>query len=213
MQVNQRKTPVQRRSAATVEFVLDAATRILEEAGLTALNTNSVARRAGISVGSLYQYFPGKEAIVSALILKAHERIVERLEHLLNTTTTASADHAIDAMLKMVLGLQSTSAKVNRILEAEEDRLPKTAAIIAAEARIDALNRIFFGRYIDPARCSDDMLQTAATDTVFIVRALLDAADQRGALDAPDLPDRMARTVKAYLAPLLRTPDKLRRVA
>ena len=90
MQVNQRKTPVQRRSAATVEFVLDAAARILDEVGLAGLNTNAVARRAGISVGSLYQYFPGKEAIVSALILKAHERIVDGLQHLLDTTTTVS---------------------------------------------------------------------------------------------------------------------------
>ena len=213
MQVNQRKTPVQRRSAATVEFVLDAAARILDEEGLAGLNTNAVARRAGISVGSLYQYFPGKEAIVSALILKAHERIVDGLEHLLDTTTTVSPDAAIDAMLNMVLDLQSGSAKVNRILEAEEGRLPKTAEIMAAEARIDALNRDFFGRYVDPARCSADMLQTAATDTVFIVRALLDSAELRGALDAPDLPDRMGRTVKAYLAPLLRAPSTLRRVA
>ncbi len=213
MQVNQRKTPVQRRSAATVEFVLDAAARILDEDGLAGLNTNAVARRAGISVGSLYQYFPGKEAIVSALILKAHQRIVDGLQHLLDTTTTVSPDAAIDVMLNMVLGLQSGSAKVNRILEAEEERLPKTPAIIAAETRIDALNCEFFGRYIDPTRCSAETLQTAATDTISIVRALLDSAEQRGALDAPDLPERVARTVKAYLAPLLRAPETLRCVA
>ena len=213
MQVNQRKTPVQRRSTATVAFVLDAAARILDGDGLAGLNTNAVARHAGISVGSLYQYFPGKEAIVSALILKAHEQIVDGLQYLLDTTTSVSPDAAIDAMLNMVLGLQCGSARVNRILEAEEERLPKTAEIMAAEARIDALNRDFFERYIDPALCSAEMLQTAATDTIFIVRALLDAAEQRGAIDAPDLPDRMARTVKAYLAPLLRTPETLRRVA
>ncbi len=213
MQVNQRKTPVQRRSVATVEIVLDAAARILDEQGLAGLNTNAVARRAGISVGSLYQYFPSKEAIVSALILKAHELIVDGLQRLLDTTTTVSSDTAIDAMLNMVLGQQSGSAKVNRILEAEEERLPKTPKIIAAEAQIDALNRAFFGRYVDPMRCSDDMLQIAATDTICIVRALRDAADQRGALEASDLPERIARTVKAYLAPLLRPAAELRRVA
>lgn len=63
-----RKRPRQRRSAATVEVILDGAARILEREGLERFNTNVVAAVAGVSVGSLYQYFPGKDALMAALV-------------------------------------------------------------------------------------------------------------------------------------------------
>jgi AcrR family transcriptional regulator len=59
-----RKRPKQARSRNTVDVVLEAATRILEEGGLAAFNTNAVAERAGIGVASLYDYFPHKNAIL-----------------------------------------------------------------------------------------------------------------------------------------------------
>src|SRR5580698_3835386 len=66
--LNARKTPRQKRSVATVGAILDAAARILEKQGFDAYSTNAVAARAGVSIGSLYQYFPGKDAITRALI-------------------------------------------------------------------------------------------------------------------------------------------------
>ncbi len=53
-----------------VEAIVEAAARILEEEGFLGYTTNAVARRAGVSVGSLYQYFPGRDAITRALILR-----------------------------------------------------------------------------------------------------------------------------------------------
>ncbi len=73
-----RKRPRQARSAATFAAIVEAAARILGEQGAARLNTNSVAARAGVSVGSLYQYFPGKQAIVRALA----ERELARAEAL-----------------------------------------------------------------------------------------------------------------------------------
>src|SRR5579872_7270759 len=63
-----RKQPVQRRSKATVEAVLAAAAHILQERGAAGFNTNAVAARAGVSIGSLYQYFASKDAILLALM-------------------------------------------------------------------------------------------------------------------------------------------------
>lgn len=63
-----RKRPRQQRARATVETILDAAARILETGGIERFNTNRVAERAGVSVGSLYQYFPNKQALARALI-------------------------------------------------------------------------------------------------------------------------------------------------
>ena len=65
-----RKVPRQRRAVHTVDALLEAAALVLEEDGLEGFNTNAVARRAGASVGSLYQYFPSKDALTLALLLR-----------------------------------------------------------------------------------------------------------------------------------------------
>lgn len=62
-----RKRPVQERSRLTVEAVLDAAIQVFEQYGYAAGTTARIAERAGVSVGSLYQYFPNKDAILVAL--------------------------------------------------------------------------------------------------------------------------------------------------
>src|SRR5208283_1724269 len=63
-----RKRPGQARSQETVGVILEASARILESDGLRGFNTNAIAAKAGVSIGSLYQYFPNKDSIVLALI-------------------------------------------------------------------------------------------------------------------------------------------------
>ncbi len=72
-----RKTPVQQRSRRTVDEILGAAARILVEDGYSAMTTNDVAAAAGVSIGSLYQYFPNKDALLRALV-ERHLDAVER---------------------------------------------------------------------------------------------------------------------------------------
>ena len=62
-----RKQPRQRRARATVDAILEAAARILVESGYASASTNRIAERAGVGIGSLYEYFPGKEAIFAEL--------------------------------------------------------------------------------------------------------------------------------------------------
>ena len=63
---NQRRSPRQARSRATWEAIVEAAAQILERDGAAAFSTGTVAERAGVSIGTLYQYFPDKQAIVAA---------------------------------------------------------------------------------------------------------------------------------------------------
>ncbi len=70
-----RKEPQQRRSRVTYDAILEAAAQILIERGYAATTTNHIARRAGISIGSLYQYFPSKEAIAVYLVPARLENI------------------------------------------------------------------------------------------------------------------------------------------
>jgi len=68
MATKSRKSPKQSRSKITVEAILEATTHILLAVGAQNLTTNHVAERAGVSIGSLYQYFPNKESLIAALI-------------------------------------------------------------------------------------------------------------------------------------------------
>src|SRR5512136_1975960 len=67
-QLNPRKKPRQRRSKAMYDAILEATAHLLSEKGYAATTTNHIAERAGISIGSLYQYFPNKEAIAVVLL-------------------------------------------------------------------------------------------------------------------------------------------------
>jgi AcrR family transcriptional regulator len=75
-----RKLPQQERSRIAVEAILEATTRILTEEGYEKANTNRIAERAGVSIGSLYQYFPNKESLMTALMVQHSDEIVELVE-------------------------------------------------------------------------------------------------------------------------------------
>jgi AcrR family transcriptional regulator len=72
-----RKRPLQDRSRTTVEAILDATAHVLVQDGYDRTSTNRVAERAGVSIGSLYQYFPNKEALVGELVDRFSKRITE----------------------------------------------------------------------------------------------------------------------------------------
>jgi AcrR family transcriptional regulator len=79
-----RKSPVQARSTASVDAILDATIQVLLSVGKERLTTTRVALRAGVSVGTLYQYFPNKSALLQAVLrrhLDAVTSIVERVCH------------------------------------------------------------------------------------------------------------------------------------
>lgn len=84
-----RKKPSQERSAATVEAIVEAAIRILRRDGWAGLTTTRVAALAGVSVGSLYQYFPNRAAI-------AVEIVRRRTRHFLTAVLAADLDGAAD---------------------------------------------------------------------------------------------------------------------
>lgn len=70
---NTRKTPRQKRSQLSIDCVLEAAAQVLESIGEAGFNTNAVADRAGVSIGTLYRYFPDKKSILIALALRERD--------------------------------------------------------------------------------------------------------------------------------------------
>ena len=80
----QRRQPTQERAQVTVSMILEAAARILRTEGRTGLNTNKIAERAGISIGTLYGYFPNKDAIFIALARQIIEEDAQALAKVLD---------------------------------------------------------------------------------------------------------------------------------
>src|SRR5882724_10355700 len=75
-----RKSPVQARSAASVDAILEATLQVLLQVGKEQLTTTKVALRAGVSVGSLYQYFPNKSALLKAALKRHMDEVTEAIE-------------------------------------------------------------------------------------------------------------------------------------
>lgn len=80
-----KKLPVQARAKATVEALLDACTRLLVDEGYEAVSTNRIAEIAGVSIGSLYEYFPNKQSIIAAALARTMREIVGEMTASLHT--------------------------------------------------------------------------------------------------------------------------------
>jgi len=112
-----RKTPRQARSRNTVEAILEAAERVLRVEGYDAASTNRVARVAGFSVGSLYQYFDDKQAVVGALLDQALRGEAERIGTALDALARLEPAAARERLVRTVLSERRGKAHLLRILD------------------------------------------------------------------------------------------------
>ena len=120
-----RKQPVQRRSKVTVDQILVAATQVFERFGYAGGTTNRIAERAGVSVGTLYQYFPSKEAVAVAL-LEAHIAETNRKLHEWVGHMVAKRHGLREALSDYVWGIMSVHEATPRLqhMLLEETPLP-----------------------------------------------------------------------------------------
>jgi AcrR family transcriptional regulator len=147
-----RKTPRQARSTVTVDAVFEATIQVLLSEGAQRLTTTRVAERAGVSVGTLYQYYPNKQALLYA-VMQRH------LEHVASTVEQACERHHHVPLGTMVQGLVHAfvAAKTARVDEA------RALYLVAAELNAAELVREISGR---TRRATSAMLATA-TDASF----------------------------------------------
>lgn len=120
MKLEPRKEPRQARAKAMVDTILDATARVLIERGYAKTNTNVVAEAAGISVGSLYQYYPNKNALIIAL---RERHVAQMLSLYLEITKNMSPDGSLagdlQALIDALVSAHLLEPELNRILEEE----------------------------------------------------------------------------------------------
>jgi AcrR family transcriptional regulator len=195
-----RRRPSQRRSRATVEAILDAAARVFERHGYAAGTTNRIAERAGVSIGSVYEYFPNKDAILAAL---AERELGREREALLAVFTGAPASEPLAALLgrfvRAVVELHAARPTLHRMLFEEADHPPAAHACVLRfeEALAHALEPILRARGAggeDPDACAHLVVQTAeALAHRFVLRGIHD-------LDREAFVEQATRLLSAYAA-------------
>lgn len=192
-----RKTPRQSRSLATVDAVLEAAARILEERGPDGFNTNAIADRAGVGIGSVYQYFPNKHALVAALVRRSTAALHARLATAEPQALAGDFETGIAALVRAAVAHQLARPALERMLDEMQRRLPPEALDHGSAAAIHGVVVGFLSRHLAPLPGLG--LDGVAADAQGIVRALVDAAAARGETDAAAVEARTVGAVLGYL--------------
>jgi AcrR family transcriptional regulator len=183
-----------------VEVILEAATRVLAKESLAGFNTNRVAEVAGISIGSLYQYFPNKAALTAALIERAQGNLIDRLEAI--TSQTTSSLHAHVALL-VAGGIdnQFGQSSLAAALDHEELRLRQdpvmTSLLAKAQRKLIALVMGMLAQHEDELKVLVN--ESTAADVLVIAKSLIEAQAAQSAQPSPDLAARVERAVLGYL--------------
>lgn len=120
---NPRKVPEQDRSRQTVKAIVEAAAHILIKHGYDAFTTNRVAERAGVSIGSLYQYFPNKDALLSELMRRHLVDIEQSVEAMAARALTAPLADVIHDGIQQNVQSHLIDPELHRVLSEEVPRL------------------------------------------------------------------------------------------
>jgi len=120
-----RKVPRQERARVTVDAILRATAHILRSEGYEACSTNAVARKAGVSIGSLYQYFPSKEALVTALARQHAEKGYALLMQTAQEAATSarSIEDTVRGYIKAMVELHAVDPVLHRVLTEQVPRI------------------------------------------------------------------------------------------
>jgi AcrR family transcriptional regulator len=127
--LNPRKSPRQARAVATQDAILEAAAHIISGGGLAAFNTNAVAERAGVSIGSLYQYFPNKDALMVALIDRTQRQQLARVKAAAGAVGDADLLTTIRLLVRAAQHHHRENSLLASAIDHEEARLPVAALI------------------------------------------------------------------------------------
>ncbi len=111
-----KKTPKQARSKATVDAIIQASAQILLEKGYAGVSTNLAAERAGVSIGSVYEYFPGKEAIVAAVATQLVESMLQQMQAALQRTEEFEFEPAMRYWIQSLYEIAQVEHRLLRVL-------------------------------------------------------------------------------------------------
>lgn len=195
-----RKPPRQARSQATVSAILDATVRIFEREGPEAATTTRIATVAGVSVGTLYQYFSHRDAIIDALQDREFERSIELMRTMLSEGALVNSPRETTiAVLRALMSLYSECPGLHRVLTIEGLSVVNADRVHAFDLRVVAIIRHFLAATGAPVRRTN--VDAAAFLTFQAVRATMLAylLERPAGLSEESLVTELADMVLRYL--------------
>jgi AcrR family transcriptional regulator len=196
-----------------VEAILEAAERVLRSDGYGAASTNRVARVAGFSVGSLYQYFGDKQAVIGALLDQALRAEAERIARLLDEVARHETAAALERVVRGVLAERRSKAHLLRVLDAHAAELcaePPLLHVLRIQAGVIAgpLHRLAAAHLASAGAGFDEALAVASRFVHVLGYAL--AVDAPDALDADAIAAHAAAALARYAEPAPLASTELR---
>jgi AcrR family transcriptional regulator len=198
-----RKFPRQERSKIAVEAILEATTRILTEEGYDKANTNRIAERAGVSIGSLYQYFPNKESLITALMVKHSNEMIALVESKLTDFYDSTLEIGISEIVKAVIAAHAIDPKLHQVLNEEIPESERSQQMHKAEERIVKLLQAYLSRWRDSPndRLAECVCPENIDMTVFILSRTVESLCHSAVIERPEFvrDSRFAREVADLL--------------
>ena len=203
---NPRKNASQERSRATVDALIEATARILVREGFDKASTNRIAEEAGVSVGSLYQYFPGKEALVAAVVDRHNHDLVRVVRAALAEVAAQPIAQGVRTLVTAAIEAHRVDPRLHRVLAEQTPRIGATENVGALGPETYGLFRTELERRGDEIRAVD--LGLAAFVCVTAIEALTHTAilhrpDVLSGAGVGNLVDEATRLVLGYLLPPL----------
>ena len=194
-----RKQPRQQRSRATVERIVAAGAELLRREGYETFSTNRVAQEAGISPGSLYQYFPDKQAIVDEVIDRWSVEVTDRVASALAQRIGEEGLQMIRGVVEALVVALEADAPLLRIVLVELPPARTRTSLLALERRVRELTTAYLaGR--DPRGAGH-------ADRAWVLVVAVENLIARWVLDDPDLSrDRLVDEVTALCAGYVAAP-------
>ncbi|MFV5380750.1 TetR/AcrR family transcriptional regulator [Acinetobacter pittii] len=188
-----RKRPRQARSVATFEAILEAAARILESLGFAGFNTNAVAELAGVSIGSLYQYFPSKDALIVELIRRERAKLSSRIVEAIQQSDASDLKEKLKLIIDAAVQHQLIRPQLARTLEFASELIGKDVEESVLQHELETIISDLF-------ICSGiSHEQTAAQDVIALSKGMINAAGIAGESDLNHLQQRVEKAVFGYL--------------
>jgi AcrR family transcriptional regulator len=195
-----RRTPRQARSGETVAAILEGAAQILEQGGLAAFTTNAVAERAGVSIGTLYQYFADKGALLRALGEREMAAALASIGRALNADADASVEDRVRAVVR---------ALVNAFGGRQRARKAVVQAVLAQGGTIELLAPVAAFMAQAEAQQSQRGLSQLSREQAFVLSRALIGAIRAGVLEevpffkSRAFEDELVRLILAYLGTIM----------
>lgn len=140
-----RNKPTQQRASATVEVIFDAATQILDSIGPSKLTTNRIAERAGVSVGTVYYFFPNKTAIIEGLALRELYRLEQALQDVIQRPSPLGKGENVTRTLRAYFSVFGAAGNGRHILYKyiSECKAPSVVADVRDKLHATLFNAVF----------------------------------------------------------------------